>query len=48
MSPRLAECEVCPEVDDVTKPVYLADKNDCSKFYVCYSGKSIKKTCAEG
>ena len=50
MLPVLAECEVtvCPEVDDVIKPVYLANKKDCSKYSVCYSGKAIEKTCAEG
>lgn len=48
--PLLAECEVtiCPEEDDLMKPMYLADKDDCSKYSICYSGEPIERICAEG
>lgn len=51
MLPRLAQCDVsafCPEVDDVMNPVYLADKNDCTKYFVCFSGNAIERSCAAG
>ncbi|CAO1377048.1 unnamed protein product [Diamesa serratosioi] len=51
MLPRLAECDIsafCPEVDDVMKPVYLADKNDCTKYFVCFTGNAIERSCASG
>ncbi|CAO1417807.1 unnamed protein product [Diamesa hyperborea] len=51
MLPRLAECDInafCPEVDDEKNPVFLADKNDCTKYFVCFTGKAIERSCAQG
>ncbi|CAO1397708.1 unnamed protein product, partial [Diamesa tonsa] len=38
----------CPQEDDVMNPVYLANINDCSKYYVCFARKAIEISCAKG
>ncbi|CAO1377356.1 unnamed protein product [Diamesa tonsa] len=47
----LEEKEASPYVSECTdgmNNVYLADKNDCSKYFVCSSGKAIEKSCDQG
>ncbi|CAO1377338.1 unnamed protein product [Diamesa tonsa] len=36
------------ECTDGMNNVYLADKNDCAKYFVCSSGKAIEKSCDKG
>ncbi|CAO1397635.1 unnamed protein product [Diamesa tonsa] len=38
----------CPQTDDAMNPLFVADKNNCSKYYVCFSGKAIERSCGEG
>lgn len=51
MFPQLAMCDInyaCPPVDDELNPVFLPDENDCARFFVCFNGSPIGRTCAEG
>ncbi|CAO1417819.1 unnamed protein product [Diamesa hyperborea] len=42
VSPYVSECS------DEMNTVYLADKNDCTKYFVCSSGNAIEKSCDQG
>lgn len=49
MIPQLANCKLtCPTPDDKKVPLFLADMNDCSRFFICYNGNAIHRSCAEG
>jgi hypothetical protein len=49
MIPELANCQLtCPAKDDPEVAVFLPDLNDCSRFFICYNGQAIHRSCAEG
>jgi hypothetical protein len=50
MLPQLARCDInyaCPAIDDKLNPVLLPDPADCSKYFVCFEGAPLPRTCAE-
>lgn len=51
MLPQLAKCDInsfCPIKDDILNPVFLPDGGDCTKYFVCFEGTAIWRSCAEG
>ncbi|KAG5672227.1 hypothetical protein PVAND_002369 [Polypedilum vanderplanki] len=49
MLPELASCSLfCPAKDDPKNVLFLPDFNDCSKYFICYNGEAIHRSCAEG
>lgn len=53
MLPEDAECKPqdrvweCPEEDDLDNLVFLPNKEDCSKYYLCWDGEQIPLACAK-
>ena len=50
MLPQLAKCDInlfCPLKDDVLSPVFLPDGSDCTKYFVCFEGTAIGRSCAD-
>ena len=49
MLPQLAKCDInyaCPDKDDEMNPVYLPNPNDCTRYFVCFNGEPIPRSCA--
>lgn len=53
VSPDIAECEEerkwqCPKEDDLNNLVFLPNKENCSKYYLCFGGDQIPLSCSDG
>lgn len=47
--PQFSQCSLsCPVVEDPGVLVFLPDFKDCSKFFICDSGRAVARSCAEG
>lgn len=52
MFPEDAECDAervweCPDKDDLDDLVFLPNKEDCGKYYLCWEGEQIAMSCAD-
>ncbi len=50
MLPELADCQierVCP-LEDGDHPIFFPDPEDCTKYFLCFNGSPILRTCADG
>lgn len=54
VKPEIAECEEhervweCPEEDDLDNLVFIPNKKNCEKYYLCFGGDRIPMSCADG
>ena len=52
--PEMSECEEparvweCPEEDDLGNLVFLPNKKNCAKYYLCFGGEQIPMACGDG
>lgn len=47
LSSRIVSAE-CPTVDDIRNPVFLPDPTDCNRYFLCFNGAKISRSCSEG
>lgn len=37
----------CPQIDDPVNPIFLPDHNDCSKYFLCFNGTKLARSCSD-
>ncbi|KAG5669038.1 hypothetical protein PVAND_016940 [Polypedilum vanderplanki] len=40
--------EICPPIDDPKNPQFFPNENDCSKYFLCFNGSIVERSCADG